>query len=100
MDGEQIKRKEPNRQVNKTGDITMKYFVAEIDGEEEILGKASAAKAFLTEHPEVMEVWRYWWSGNDLIDCEKFTRGEMFDKSVKKLSRGETAQWAYSHGRL
>ncbi len=77
----------------------MKYFVADVSGKEEILGSAGATKRFLKAHPEVQSVSRYWWSG-DLIEVTEFTREQILRTTTRQLSKGETAQWACSHGRL
>ncbi len=78
----------------------MKYFIADVSGKEEILGSASATKRFLKAHPEVQSVSRYWWSGGDLIEVTEYTREQILGTTTRKLSKGETAQWAYNHGRL
>ena len=75
----------------------MKYFTAKIDGKDEILGSAGATKRYLKAHPEIETITRWWWSGNDLIDAQDFTREEMLAKTVKQSETGATAQWAISH---
>lgn len=78
----------------------MKYFTAKIDGKDEILGGAGATKRYLKAHPEIELVVRWWWSGNDLIECEDVSRGEMLASTVRRLDRGQTAQWAHDHTNL
>jgi hypothetical protein len=76
----------------------MKYFTAKENGKEKIIGSASTAKRYLRAHPEVQEVTRYWWSGNDLIECEDYDREKLLVKTVRELNSGATAQWCVHHG--
>jgi len=76
----------------------VKYFEVEgADGMEQFTSIRSLRK-HLCLHPEVNVVYRYWWSGSDLVEC-KFLRREEVMKG-KGLKNGMTAQWAASHGRL
>jgi hypothetical protein len=86
------------RASNPKPRIKMKYFTANENGKEEIIGSASAAKQYLRAHPEVQEVTRYWWSGNDLIECEEYDREKLLGKTVRELNSGATAQWCVHHG--
>lgn len=71
----------------------MKYFM---HGKEHI-GGATDAKRYLKRHPEVQSLERYWWSRNDLVECEDYTREQILGKTVHSLESGETAQWALDH---
>jgi hypothetical protein len=74
----------------------MKYFT---DGDK-ILGSATSAKRYLRDNPNVATVQRYWWYGNDLIECEDYTREQILGETAHTLTQGETAQWAHDHGRF
>lgn len=74
----------------------MKYFM---DGDR-MIGSATNAKRYLRENPQVETLARYWWSGNDLIECEDYSREEILGNTARKLTEGETAQWALDHGRF
>ncbi len=73
----------------------MKYFTHGSDNA--IIGSASATRRFLRDNPHVGTVVRWWWSGNDLIECEDYSREEILGATAEKLNRGATAQWAVDH---
>ena len=75
---------------------TMKYFEV---GDEQFTSIRSLRK-HLSEHPDIQSVVRYWWSGSDLIDCERISRDDILSTKANALTSGMTAQWACSHGRL
>lgn len=75
----------------------MKYFTAKIDGKDEIIGRAGETKRYLKAHPEIESVVRWWWSGNDLIECEDYSRAQILGATVKQAETGATAQWAHDH---
>lgn len=77
----------------------MKYFTATVNEKEIILGSAGATKRYLKNHPDIKRVTRYWWSRDDLIDCEEYTRDKILGRPVGEIERGQTAQWAAQHGR-
>ena len=57
----------------------------------------TSLRAYLTAHPEILEIEREWWSRNDFIDSSTFTRDEIFRTKASKLKAGATIQWAASH---
>lgn len=59
----------------------------------------TALRNYLNGHPEVSEVTREWWSGNDLIEESTLTREEIFGTKAATLKAGETIQWAAPRGR-
>ena len=78
----------------------MKYFTAGEQPNEKQFTGIRALRQYLTEHPEVKTVTRWWWSGNDLIECIPVSREDILLKKAAELKAGQTAQWAYDHGRL
>lgn len=75
----------------------MKYFTANINGSEKNIGSAAAARRFLRANPSVLTVTRWWWSGQDLIECEEYDREQVLNTKSVVLEQGATAQWAYDH---
>lgn len=75
----------------------MKYFTAKINGKDEIIGNAGETKRYLKAHPEIESVIRWWWSGNDLIECEDYSRQQILGATVKQSETGATAHWAHDH---
>ena len=79
----------------------MKYFeITDAQGEDQQFTSIRALRAHLKEHPEIPSAWRYWWCGDDLVECEKIPREEIFRGRARELKAGMTAQWAAAHGRL
>ena len=77
----------------------MKYFTVDPSGAR-YLGSVTNARRFLKEHPEVIEIYRHWWSGCDLIEVEAYSRESLMQKKAKDLNAGATAQWAVAHRQL
>lgn len=79
----------------------MKYFTVLTEERKELMFfSVSGLRKYLKEHPEVREVERWWWSRNDLIEAETFSREEILSKRATELKSGQTAQWASDHGTL
>lgn len=74
----------------------MKYF----QHGNQIVGSATSAKRYLRDNPQVETLTRYWWSGQDLIECDDYSRDQILGKTARTLTEGETAQWALDHGRF
>jgi len=75
----------------------MKTFYAEVDGRMVCLGSVTSARKFLKANPNISEVERHWWSGNDLIEVLPISRESLFTKKSKTLNAGATAKWAWDH---
>lgn len=77
-----------------------KYFtIQELGGGDgPFFSSVRALRAQLETMPEVQTVQRWWWSGDDLVDCEDVPRDEIMKTKAKKLKAGITAQWGHDHG--
>lgn len=79
----------------------MKYFAVEQKDKEDLLFTSiTSLRQYLKEHVEIAKVYRYWWSGSDLVECTPYRRDEILINKARILKSGETAQWAIAHGRL
>ena len=72
----------------------MKVFRIESDGKPIFFYRISDLRAYLKTHPDIQTVTRDWWYQHDLIECEDFSRDEILRTKAKKLTQGQTAQWA------
>lgn len=54
-------------------------------------------RAKLSEMPEVQTVQRWWWSGNDLIECEDVSREMIMQTKARRLTSGATMKWSIEH---
>lgn len=78
----------------------MKYFTIKFSNEpeEQILTKKTSLVRAIRENPGKIEyIYRYWWSGDDLIECTHLKAEEVFLTRAKDLTRGHTQNWAIAH---
>jgi hypothetical protein len=80
--------------------VKMKYFTVKLKSEdkEHICTKKISLVNFIRNNiTEIEYIRRYWWSGDDLIECNSFKPEEIILTKASQLKRGHTAQWAAQH---
>jgi len=78
----------------------MKYYTAGEEPNEMVFSRLTDLRAYLKDHPEIKEVHLWWYYRNDLVECRAISREDILARRGTRKSKGCTAQWAASRGRL